>query len=159
MKLPYRPILLGVLATLLTLCLTVGALAAPIVMSHDRSDNSYSFTYDAASGEIGDAGSGLRISRSDPVSFVIYIRENEGAEVGERLRAQLRLGLNKNQAVRYNGFFSFEITDSTGTVVYRDEVRKRIVLRPRPGERRARLGFLFDLPSGSYDSRGFFDRP
>ncbi|MDP9067783.1 MAG: hypothetical protein M3N53_05485 [Actinomycetota bacterium] len=158
MKLPYRSPLVALVGALLSVSLSGAGVAAPLVMSHDRSDNSYSFSYDAASGEIGDAASALRIRRDDPVAFVIYIRENEDAEVGERLKAQLLLGLNKKKVVRYNGTFSFEITDGAGTVVYSDEANRLIVLRPKPGERRARLTFLFDLPSGSYSARGFFDR-
>lgn len=133
--------------------------AAPLVVEQDRTDNGYSFTYDATEGKIGDAASSIRFDRRDPVSFIIYVRENKTSEeVGTRLRTRLSIGLNKDRVVRYDGTFSFEISDSVGTVVYTDSRDLKIILRPKPGERKDALSFVFDLPSGSYNATGYFER-
>ena len=133
--------------------------AEPLEMERDRTDNGYSFTYDASKGEIVDAASSIRFDRRDPVSFVIYVRENTKSDVvGERLRTRLSVALNKDRAVRYDGTFSFEITDSAGTVVYSDSRELKVVLRPKPGQRKESMSFVFDLPSGSYNSSGLFER-
>jgi hypothetical protein len=135
------------------------ATAAPLEVERDRTDNGFSFSYDATEGEITTAASSIRFDRRDPVSFIIYVRENPNSDVvGERLRTRLSVGLSKDRAVRYRGTFWFEITDAAGTVVHRDEVARKIVLRPKPGARKASMGFVFDLPSGSYDATGYFER-
>jgi hypothetical protein len=153
-----RVTLSGVLALLVALGPTV-VFAEPLEMERDRTDNVYSFSYDATEGEIGIATSGIRFDRRDPVSFIIYVRDNEKSdEVGERLRTRLSVGLSKDRTVRYNGTFSFEITDRAGTVVYKDCRELKIVLRPRPGQRNEGFSFVFDLPSGSYDATGYFKR-
>jgi hypothetical protein len=148
---------IGVLALLVAFGPTV-VFAAPWVVEQDRTDNGYSFTYDATEGKIGDAASSIRIDRRDPVSFVIYVRENKHSdEVGERLRTRLSVGLSRDRTVRYDGTFSFEITDRAGSVVYTDSRELKIVLRPKPGERKEALSFVFDLPSGTYDATGYFE--
>lgn len=135
------------------------ALAAPLEMERDRTDNGYSFTYDATEGEIVDAASSIRFDRRDPVSFVIYVRDNTKSDVvGERLRTRLSVGLSKDRVVRYDGTFWFEITDSAGTVIHTDSRDMKVVLRPKPGQRKASMSFVFDLPSGSYHATGFFER-
>lgn len=134
------------------------ASAAPLEVERDRTDNGYSFTYDAATGEMPQAASSVRFDSRDRVSFVIYVRDNTKSDVvGERLRTVLSLALKKDRVVRYRGTFWFEITDAAGSVVYRDEVARKIVLRPRPGSRKAWMGFVFDLPSGSYNAAGYFE--
>lgn len=133
------------------------AVAAPLDVDRDRTDNGYSFTYDAAEGEIGDAASSIRFDRRDPVSFIIYVRENQHSdEVGKRLRTQLSVALTKDHAVRYDGTFWFEITDPAGTIIYSDSRELHVVLRPKPGKRKESFSFAFDLPSGSYNAAGFF---
>lgn len=147
-----------VLLALLVALVPTGVAAAPLDVERDRTDNGYSFTYDAAEGEIVDAASSIRFDRRDPVSFIIYVRENPKSEVvGERLRTRLSVGLNKDRVVRYDGTFSFEITDSAGTVVHTDSRDMKIVLRPKAGERKGSLSFVFDLPSGSYSASGSFE--
>lgn len=132
--------------------------AAPLEVERDRTDNGYSFTYDATEGEITEAASSIRFDRRDPVSFVIYVRENTSSdEIGERLRARLSVALNKDRVVRYDGTFWFEITDATGAVVATDGCERKIVLRPKAGSRKAAMSFVFDLPSGSYDAAGYFE--
>ena len=152
----------AVIAVSLALLVVVApgiALAEPLDVERDRTDNGYSFTYDATKGEIVDAASSIRFDRRDPVSFVIYVRENTKSEVvGERLRTRLSVALNKDRAVRYDGTFSFEITDSAGTMVHTDSRELNVVLRPKPGQRKESIAFVFDLPSGSYHATGFFER-
>ena len=151
-------LLLASSIALLVVFVPVHASAAPLTVERDRTDNGYSFSYDATNGEITQAASSIRFDRRDPVSFVIYVRENTKSEVvGERLRARLSLGLNGDRAVRYRGTFWFEITDVAGAIVYSDEVTRKIVLRPQPGARKAAMAFVFDLPSGSYNASGYFE--
>lgn len=133
-------------------------LAGPLDVDRDRTDNGYSFTYDAIEGEIGEAASSIRFDRRDPVSFIIYVRENQRSdEVGKRLRTGLSVALSKDRAVRYDGTFWFEITDPAGTVIHSDSREMRVVLRPKPGKRKESMSFVFDLPSGSYHATGFFE--
>lgn len=151
--------LVAVLLALLIGWVPVAAAAAPLVVDSDRTDNGFSFTYDASEGEIGDAASSIRIDKRDPVSFVINIHQNPRSdELGERLRTRLSVALNKDRVVRYNGTFWFEVTDAAGTVVHSDTRERKIVLRPRAGSRRSVMWFAFDLPSGSYDAAGYFER-
>ena len=148
----------------LMVCLVVGRAspvsAAPVDVQRDRTDNGFSFSYDAAQGEITDAASSIRIDRTDPVSFVINIRENPNSdEVGRRLRARMSVALNKGHgARRYEGNFWFEIVDGAGTVVYSAARPRELVLRPKPQRRSDVMRFNFDLPSGSYSAAGFFER-
>lgn len=154
-----RPVLALVLALLVTV-IPAAVVAAPMKVESDRTDNDYSFTYDAAGGEITLAQSSVRFNRRDPVSFTIYVQENSKSdEVGQRLRARLSVALNPNKdgVVRYEGTFSFEITDSEGTVEHGDSRDLKVVLRPKPGERKASLSFVFDLPSGDHNAKGFFE--
>lgn len=151
-------IVVTALPALLLAVVPVGALAAPLDVRRDRTDNGYSFTYDATQGEIVDAASSIRFDRRDPVSFIIYVRENtKSDELGERLRTRLSVALNKDRVVRYKGTFSFAITDSAGTVIHSDSRDLKVVLRPKPGARKASMSFVFDLPSGSYNAAGFFE--
>lgn len=159
-SLPALRSLAAILLALLVAWAPMAAAAAPLVVDSDRTDNDFSFTYDAAEGEIVDAASSIRIDKRDPVSFVINIHENpKSDELGERLRTRLSVALNKDQVVRYKGTFWFEVTDAAGAVVCSDSRERKVVLRPRPGSRRAVMWFAFDLPSGSYDAAGYFERP
>ena len=156
-----HPVVRSISALALALLVAVApgvVVAAPLEVERDRTDNGYSFTYDAAEGEIVSAASSIRFDRRDPVSFVIYVRRNTKSDtVGERLRTRLSVAVNKDRVVRYDGTFSFEITDPAGTVVYGASRELKVVLRPKPGQRKKSLSFVFDLPSGDYNATGFFE--
>lgn len=142
---------------LLLLAVTATATAAPLNVNSDRSDNTFYFTYESASGQITESSSSARFVRKDPVSFLIYVTEGpEGAEQGERLRARFAFELNKRRVVRYRGTFTLEVRDSLGAVVYTDEVQRKVVLRPERGERKKDFSLRFDLPTGSYEARALF---
>ncbi len=131
---------------------------APLAKRWDRSDNSTHFEYDATRGDIMLATSATRFRPGDPVTFLTYVEERSGAPTGRRLSGVLTLRLNVNRPVVYRGWFGVRILNASGDVVLRRTKWRRISLRPRPGERRARLAFLFDLPSGAYDAVGRFRR-
>lgn len=146
-----------VLAGLLLAALSSGAAAAALNVRSDRSDNTFYFSYDAASGRQIEASSSARFVRKDPVSFLLYVSEApEGADVGKRLRARFSFELNKPKVVRYRGTFTLEIKDSSGLVIYTDAVRRKVVLRPATGEREKDFSIGFDLPTGSYEARALF---
>src|SRR2546423_756077 len=75
-----RAVLLA--ATVLVLAMTGAAIAAPVTVKHERSDNSLSFTYDADSGTMPVATSSERISRHDPMSFELTVTPKTGSVVG-----------------------------------------------------------------------------
>lgn len=134
------------------------AAAAPLAKRWDRSDNSTHFEYDAARGDIVLATSATRFRPGDLVTFLASVGERDGAPAGRRLSGVLTLRLNVNRPVVYRGWFGVRILNSSGDVVLRRTKWRRILLRPRPGERQARLAFVFDLPSGAYDAVGRFRR-
>lgn len=135
------------------------ALAAPLVVQRDRADNGFSFTYDAEEDEIVDAASSLRLDSRDPVSFIVSVSETPDPESGkEPLRGRISLGLSKDRVVRYEGLFTLEITNSEGEVAFTESQERKIVLRPKRGQRKASMSFFFDLPSGGYDVTAYFER-
>lgn len=142
---------------LVVVLLGASAGAAPRDVGSDRSDNTFYFTYEAASGEITQASSSARFVRKDPVTFLLYVNEApEGAEEGERLRARFAFELNKRRVVRYRGTFTLEVRNAMGAVAYTDSVTRKVVLRPIKGERKKRFSIEFDLPTGSYEARALF---
>ncbi len=140
------------------LVIAVPASAAPVVKRWDRSDNSVHFEYDAARGDIVLATSGTRFRPGDAVTFLALVEERNGAPAGRRLRGVLTLRLNGDHALVYRGWFGLRVLNSAGDLVLRRTKWRRIVLQPRRGERRAQIGFVFDLPSGAYDAVGRFRR-
>lgn len=126
--------------------------ASPIEIRRDRTDNTYTFTYDAEEGEITLAASSRRIDRDDRVSFLVGVRADKEAEEGDRLLARISLHLTSRKPVRYDGTFTLVVKDSDGEVVHTQEQDGHFVLRPSSGERRAELTVRFDLPSGDYES-------
>jgi len=133
------------------------ALAAPLLVRSDRSDNIFYFSYRAGPGRITGSSSSARFVRDDPVTFLFYAREAaRKAKRGERLRARFGFELNERRVVRYEGTFRFEVRNGQGAVVYSDSVDRKLVLRPRPGERKKGFSLLFDLPRGTYEARAFF---
>ena len=142
---------------LLVLALSTAAVAAPLNVRSDRSDNTFYFTYESASGRITDSSSSARFVRKDPVSFLLYVTEAAaGAEEGRRLRARFAFELNKRRVVRYRGTFTLEVRNSVGAVVSTDEVSRKVVLRPSRGNRKRDFSINFDLPTGSYEARALF---
>lgn len=132
------------------------ASAAPLQMARDRSDNTFYFTYDASSGWITTASSSGRFVRGDAVSFLIYIAEAPKADRGERLVARFAFELNRKRAVRYAGTFSYELRNDLGVVVHSGSVQRKLVLRPRAGERKKSFSMRFDVPTGAYEAKAFF---
>ncbi len=144
-------------AVLLAVGVVAGtASAAPLTMERDRTDNTYYFEYDPATGEIGTESSSLMLKRRDRVAFFVYIREAAPAE-GERLKANVSLRLNGDRAVRYKGTFSL-VRDDAGALVLKEDLERRIVLRPRKGERRSRFSIPFDLDTYglNYEAKAIF---
>lgn len=148
----------GVIALVLTAVLMAPpAAASPLQVRSDRSDNTFYFTYEAASGRITESSSSARFVRGDPVDFFVYVREaRDGSLEGERLRARFTFELNKPRVVRYVGRFTLEVRDSLGGVVYRDRVSRKVVLRPQPGQRKKAFSVFFDLLTGSYETKAYF---
>ena len=148
-----RTVLIGLLVV--ALCAT--ASAAPLDVRSDRSDNTFYFTYESASGRITDSSSSARFVRKDPVSFLLYVAEAPaGAEQGERLRARFAFELNKRRVVRYRGTFTLEVRNSLGAIVYTDDIHRNVILRPARGDRKKDFSVRFDLPTGSYEARALF---
>lgn len=153
---PRPPSLRAALAAVLGSALIALPATAAQQVDRDRSDNTFYFTYDATTGTMPEQSSSAGpISVNDPVDFFIYIREREGAALGQRLAARLVLKLvdypgRDEDAVIYDGDFSFEIDVAEQTEVYSDSSSERIVLRPRQGKRRHVVRFVFELPSGEY---------
>lgn len=147
----------GAILACVFVLLSSSAGAEPLDVRSDRSDNTFYFTYEGASGEITESSSSARFVRNDPVTFLLYVSEApEGADDGERLRARFAFELNKRRVVRYRGSFTLEVRNSLGAVAYTDSVERRIVLRPRPGERKKAFKIFFDVPTGSYEAKALF---
>jgi hypothetical protein len=147
----------ALLVSLLALVTMAPAHADPWTFEQDKTDNDFYFTYDAASGTMPKAYSSARFNRRDKVTFLVYIREHEGAMVGERLNGRLQLSLAKDQVVIYDGTFTLEVFSTmTGDVIYTDSRDDRIVLRPKKDHKKASMVFPFDLPSGDYSARATF---
>lgn len=133
------------------------ASAAPLQVARDRSDNTFYLTYEGASGRITAASSSGRFVRGDAVSFLIYVSEApEGAERGERLVARFSFELNRKRAVRYAGTFRFELRNDAGVAVHSGSVQRKLVLRPRSGQRKKGFSLPFDVPTGAYEAKAFF---
>lgn len=135
---------------------TLPAQAAPRAMSKDKTDNVMYVTYDAGTGELPERYSSARIKANDRVSWYVYIKENPGADQGERLRATMTLELIGDEPVVYDGCFQLIVRDDDG-IAYSEERHARILLKPKKGERKDKLNFTFDLTdSGEYSSTGRF---
>ena len=147
----------ALLAALIVAMAVTPALAAPVPIESDNSDNLFSFTYNGASGDIERASSSRILRRRDKVAFLLYIRERADAPVGERLVARIELDLLAEKALRYRGSFSFEVSDALGKVVYTGTRDANFVLRPRAKQRTEVLRIPFDLASGEFTAVASFD--
>lgn len=149
---PRRGIQALVLGLGLCLALSSVASAASIRLLRDRADNGFYFSYDGQAGQVTQAGSSLLITRgsSDPVRFITSVQADPAAPQGRRVTGIIRLALNGDRRVVYDGTFRFKVVGDGFTVVRK--VTKRVVLSP--DHRRARVGFSFDLPSGDYSVEG-----
>lgn len=154
-RVPVRA-LVGVLIAML---ISSPGAAALTEMDRDRTDNTFYFSYEAATGTMPTQESAARYERDDEVTYLVYIRERPDAPPGERLAAILKLDLIGKEKVIYDGIFSVHVSAGDGTEVYSDEVDVRVVLRPVKGERKAKLRFLFDLPTGDYTALSRFSTP
>lgn len=133
----------------------VPAAASTTKVQRDATDNEVSFTYDSDSGEMPEETS-RRSTRDDQVEFKIVIREGEDA--GSGLVGKLKLRLDGDNRTVYDGWFTMSVRDENGDVAFERSRPANIRLQPRPGMRRAALTFRFDLPSGSYEAAGTFER-
>ena len=141
------------------LVLSSDAFAGRRGVARDETDNHFTFTYDEESGEMEGVSSLPPIGRDDDVSFLSGLRDRPRAPEGRRLRGSLTLQLVGNKRVVYDGSFSFQVRHAaTQQIAYAATRDTRIVLRPRRGQRRARMRFPFEVPSGSYSIVGTFQR-
>lgn len=131
------------------------AAAQTTQVQSDITDNEVSFTYDSDSGEMPEETS-RRTPRGDEVEFKIVVREGEDA--GSGLVGKLKLRLDGDHRLVYDGWFTLSVRDESGDVAFERSRPSNIRLQPRPGMRRAALTFRFDLPSGSYEAAGTFER-
>lgn len=130
--------------------LTVQALSVPVWagttrVDEDKSDNRFSFEYDAGSGSIGSQTSSERATNNPDVHFHVSVRETEDS--GSGLRGLLTLRLDGNDHTIYNGWLGLHIETESGEVAFHRSKPVSIHLRPQPGQRRATLRFRLDLPS------------
>ncbi len=137
-------------AALMALTAAPAASADPKCKRRDITDNTHTFTYNASDGDIEQATSGTKFDRNDKVTFHVFVREREGADVGERLLGNLSLRLLADRPIEYDGVFKLKIETYEGADVLTDERKARIVLRPKKGQKNGRVKFHFDLPSGDY---------
>jgi hypothetical protein len=126
--------------------------AAPYRMGGDRSDNTFYFTYDSEDASMPVQTSATVFKRRDRVRFYLYVRRRPGAEKGRRLAGVVKLHLVAKRPVRYAGNFIVKVKESEGPLVLKRSRTRRITLRPRPGDRTARLEVRFDLESGEYEA-------
>ena len=156
MKQPARGLTIAVLLTsLVSLQAAQPAAAAPISVKSDETDNRVAFTYDEDSGTLGDQSS-FRRATERGVRFEVVITEADGYGTG--LVGKLRLVLEDDRARIYDGWFELTVESrDSDDVVYIRTRPATVHLKPRPGQRKASLGFRFDLPSGSYEAWGSFE--
>lgn len=133
------------------------ALAGPLAVEEDHSDNTFSFTYDAVDGEIERASSTRILRRRDRVAFLLYVRDRDGADPGERLNARIELELLGSRPRHYRGTFSFEVTDALGRVVHTGSEQANVILKPTDRQRAQVLRIPFDLPSGDFSATASFE--
>lgn len=139
-----------------TIALTAqGAMAASRSVGRDATDNRLDFEYDASTGTVTERSSYRRASR-DAVRFEVGVVEADG--YGSGLNGKLRLRLEGDRAVTYDGWFEITITDESGEVAYREARPATIQLKPRPGHRKAAISYRLDLPSGDYEASGSFEQ-
>ena len=155
MKRTMRRVTATFLVTGILLLPSTHAAAAPEHVTQDATQNRLAFDYDASSGTITSRSSFRRASR-DEVRFEIGIVESDGYGAG--LTGKLRLRLEGDAAVTYDGWFEITITDDSGDVVFRQSRPATIQLKPRPGCRKDALTYKVDLPSGSYEASGIFEQ-
>lgn len=131
------------------------AMASPTIAEHDRSDNLVKFTYDSQSGDKTWESTWTRDGGSENVMFRVAVVETEDS--GSGLLGKLSVRLDGEEAVKYDGWFALRLVDDSGDVTFHRARPSEIVLRPRPGLRRAVVRFRFDVPSGTYTASGAFE--
>ena len=129
--------------------------AAPEQVTEDSTQNRFVFDYDASSGTVTGRSSYRRANR-DAVRFEVGVVESDGCGVG--LTGKLRLRLEGDEAVTYDGWFQITITDDSEDVIFRQSRPTTIQLQPKPGRRKGAITYKFDLPSGSYEASGTFEQ-
>ena len=149
---------LAAVAVLLVVSLVAApAVAAPLAMGRDRSDNGIYFRYDAETRSLPEYGSatGPSDGRFDRVGFTLDVGLAP-AEAPEPLVAMVSLRLRGKKAVRYNGTFVVRILDDTGARATTVKIPANLVLRPTTGKRRANLAKAFDIAPGWYSADAIF---
>ena len=137
------------------------ALSAPVSaetrsVEEDRTDNTFSFEYDAESGSIDSQTSSNRAASNTAVYFRVSVLETEDS--GSGLMAKLTLRLDGDDHTVYDGWIGLHIETESGEVAFHRSKPVSIHLRPQPGQRRATLRFRLDLPSNDrYTAIGYFE--
>lgn len=140
----------------LVLLAALPAVAAPRRIKAERSDNTYTFVYDADDDEIVEEQSSAEFGRHDRLQFFVYIRERPDDAEGAPLAARLHLRLLGSRAMRFKGEFWLRVKTAGGITTLEKSKAKSILLRPRPGERRRVIHFRFGVDSGAYRARAGF---
>ena len=123
------------------------ALAAT-TKNRDRTDNSFSFTYDAEQRRMLRAESSIRYDFDDDVEFTVTVKELEGQEPPLLGRIWFRLLVKK--PVAYQGQVRFRVIDAPGDVTFEATREVSFVLKPEEGQRTHRMRFPFEVPTGDY---------
>lgn len=130
--------------------------ASPKRVKRQRSDNTYTFVYDAENEEIVEEQSSAELRRGDHLQFFVYIRERPDGASGPPLVARLRLRLLGRRAMRFAGEFRVRVFRLPGGPAVRRSKPKNFVLRPKRGRRRRVVSIRFGVDSGAYEARAGF---
>lgn len=131
------------------------ATAGPTHVRSDRTENEIAFSYDASSGDIGTETSSQRDAHEELVRFKVVVRESEDSGTG--LIGKLKLRLEDDANVVYDGWFTLIVTGEDGRVAFQRSRPAHIRLTPQPGMSRAAITYRFDLPTGAYTAAGTFE--
>lgn len=129
---------------------------ASSVKNEDKTDNAFTFTFDAAADELVSATSSKQFKFDDDVDFTVSVADKTGTAP---LLGRIRFGLLADEGVRYEGTVRFQILDATNSTAYEETDEVSFTLRPKKGKRTYNLKVPFDLStSGDYSVRVTFGR-
>ena len=120
-----------------------------------RSDNTFTFGYDATSNTISYAASSQGpFRRNGPkTTLVAYVRENKGSEEYP-LKGLVIYSSHTGRQDRYTGTVKFVITAADGqSYTWSEEVDWTLTGKKKDSRE---LEFQFDLPSGDYSATAAF---
>ena len=130
--------------------------AAPLTRGPERSDNGIYFRYEEQSRSLPEYGSATTIeNRFDRVKFTLQVGLAPEEEP-DPLVGIVSLRLNGDKPVHYEGSFVIRMRNRAGQRVMNLDLPVDLVLRPRPGKRRANLTKPFDIPAGWYSANAVF---